>query len=39
MSNLKIKEVPLLNHYPEYEKGLMEEECSKLLKDFFKNKR
>ena len=38
-SNIEIKEIPLLNHYPEYEKGLMEKECSKLLKDFFKNKR
>ena len=31
--------VKKLNHYPDYEQGLLREECSKLLKDFFKNKR
>lgn len=27
------------NHYPTYESGILEEECSKLLTDFFKEKR
>lgn len=27
------------NHYPTYESGILEEECSKLLSDFFKEKR
>lgn len=38
-SNIKLIDIPKLNHYPEYERGLLQEECSKLLKDFFKNKR
>lgn len=27
------------NHYPTYESGVLEDECSKLLSDFFKEKR
>lgn len=27
------------NHYPKYESGILKEECSKLLSDFFKEKR
>lgn len=27
------------NHYPTYESGILEEECSKILSDFFKEKR
>lgn len=27
------------NHYPTYESGILEDECSKLLSDFFKEKR
>ena len=38
-SVIKLRFVNGLNHYPEYEKGLMEKECSQILKDFFKNKR
>lgn len=38
-SNIHLKEINLLNHYPEIEGGLMEEECSQILKDFFKKKR
>lgn len=38
-SNIKLIDIPKLNHYPEYEKGLMENECSQILKDFFKSKR
>ena len=39
VSNIKIKKIKNLNHYPEISGGLMEEECSKILKEFFKNKR
>lgn len=27
------------NHYPTYESGILEEECSKIISDFFKEKR
>jgi len=37
-SNIKIKEIKLLNHYPEYE-CLNNEDCSNILKEYFKNKR
>lgn len=30
---------PGFNHYPSYEGGILEEECSMLLKSFFKGKR
>ncbi len=39
VSNVRIKEINGLNHYPSYEEGMMEKECSQLLKDFFRNKR
>lgn len=39
VSNIKINEVTNLNHYPEIEVGMMKDEASKLLKDFFKMKR
>lgn len=39
VSNIKINEVKNINHYPEFEYGIMEDECSTLLKEFFKNKR
>ena len=39
VSNIKFKKIKNLNHYPEIEQGLMEEECSNILKQFFKNKR
>ena len=39
VSNIKINKLKNLNHYPNIEYGLMEKECSELLKDFFKNKR
>ena len=38
-SNVKIKKIKNINHYPEISGGLMEEECSAILKQFFKNKR
>ena len=39
VSNIKFKRIKNLNHYPEIKGGIMEEECSKILKDFFKAKR
>lgn len=39
LSNIKLHNIKNINHYPKIEEGLMQEECSKLLKDFFKNKR
>ena len=39
VSNIKFNEIKNLNHYPEIEYGVMSEECSDLLKQFFKNKR
>ncbi len=38
-SNLNITEVKGLNHYPEYEGGVLESTCAEMLKTFFKNKR
>ena len=39
VSNISLMNIRNLNHYPQIEGGLMEEECSQLLKSFFKNKR
>ncbi|MBR3250120.1 MAG: nucleoside deaminase [Erysipelotrichaceae bacterium] len=39
VSNVKFKRIKNLNHYPEIKGKIDEEECSKILKDFFKNKR
>ncbi|MBQ2585009.1 MAG: nucleoside deaminase, partial [Erysipelotrichaceae bacterium] len=39
VSNIRFKRIKNLNHYPEYKGGIMEKECSQILKDFFKNKR
>lgn len=38
-SSIEIKKVRNINHYPDYEIGILEDECSKILKDFFKEKR
>lgn len=38
-SNIKIRDIKNLNHYPEYESGLLEEKAAELLKKFFRNKR
>ncbi|MBF0578607.1 nucleoside deaminase [Erysipelotrichaceae bacterium RD49] len=32
-------ELPQWNHHPDFEGGLLEDECSKILKDFFRAKR
>lgn len=38
-SNMKMYEVAGFNHYPETISGVLEEQCSNLLKEFFKEKR
>ena len=38
-SNVDVTKIKKLNHYPEVEIGVLQEECSKILKTFFKNKR
>ena len=38
-SNTNILDIKGLNHYPKVEKDILQEECSKILKEFFKNKR
>ncbi len=39
VSNIRLQDVRLLNHYPQIQGGVMEKECSELLKKFFINKR
>ena len=39
VSNIRLQDVRLLNHYPQIQGGVMEKECSELLKKFMKNKR
>ncbi len=38
-SVIQFKEIKRLNHYPELTPYILKEECSQLLKDFFKKKR
>ena len=38
-SSIKFNEIKNLNHYPEVEGGVLQEECSQIIKDYFKNKR
>ena len=38
-SSFNLFEVPNINHHPEVLGGVLEEECSKIIKDYFKNKR
>ncbi len=38
-SNFNLNEVKRLNHYPNVQGGILEDECGKILKDFFKKKR
>lgn len=38
-SNMNINDVRGFNHYPDIEGGILQDECSSLLKDFFKAKR
>ena len=39
LSNIRLQEVRNLNHYPQIEEGILAEECSDILKQFFRNKR
>lgn len=39
VSNIRLQDIKLLNHYPQIQGRVMEKECSDLLKKFFKNKR
>ena len=38
-SCLKLFETPNINHHPEITGGVLKDECSEIIKDFFKNKR
>lgn len=38
-SNMNINDVRGFNHYPDIEGGILQDECSHLLKEFFKAKR
>lgn len=38
-SNMNINDVRGFNHYPDIEGGILQDECSRLLKEFFKTKR
>jgi len=38
-SNVDVRDIKKLNHYPKAKSGMMQEESSTLLKQFFKNKR
>ena len=38
-SVLDLENLKGINHHPQYEEGLMREECSSLLKEYFKKKR
>lgn len=39
ISNLKINEIKNINHYPEFEAGICQQEAAKLLQSFFQQKR
>ena len=39
VSNIKIGTIKNINHYPNVTEGIMEKECSDILKQFFRNKR
>ena len=38
-SSIVFNEIKNLNHYPNIEGGILEEECSQIVKEYFKNKR
>ena len=38
-SSINILEAENINHHPEVIKGVLEEECTKIIKDYFKSKR
>ncbi len=39
VSNVEFRKISGLNHYPEIEEGVLAEECSQILKEFFRKKR
>ena len=39
ISSMKFEEIKNLNHKPEIQGGILKEECSQILKDYFANKR
>lgn len=39
VSNIDLLQIKNINHYPQIKGGIMEDECSQILKDFFRNKR
>ena len=39
VSNIKLNKVKNINHYPNINYGIMEKQCSDILKQFFKSKR
>ena len=39
VSNIDLLQIKNINHYPQINGGIMEDECSQILKDFFRNKR
>lgn len=39
VSSLKISEIKNLNHYPNIEGGILKDECSNIVKEYFANKR
>lgn len=38
-SSINFKEIKNLNHYPNVEGGILKEECSNIIKNYFRNKR
>ena len=39
ISSINILDIKNLNHYPHIEGGILKEECSQVIKDYFKSKR
>lgn len=39
VSNVEFKKISGLNHYPEIEEGVLSDQCSEILKEFFRRKR
>ena len=39
VSNIELEEVKNINHYPHIEGGILKEECSSIMKKYFKEKR
>ena len=39
ISSINVLEAKNINHHPNVVEGIMEEECSKIISDYFKNKR